>query len=339
MARTSATTHPGPVGDSPFWVDGALSPAGARECLRTLDADPGLEALLAVTLPAGTNPRTLLEQRRDGELGSADERRLLGELERVVYGPGGDPDAGERLHQLLATLHDRGRGLDAAVRRAGVLERSALAAGADGSHHPDLDELGAPDVGPADLPAGERPRPATPTSPRRRRVLYGVALGLVSAVAVAAASVIVVQALTPRPSLEVFTKPGDLPDGPAVTQVIDIVGGADLGAGPIRYVGSIGEATFFATLVQDTFHNPDDPREGVCLVGHFGDQVAGTVSVNCVERDVFTERGVTLPLTLTPSGEYAGINVDVDGASQGAAWGPTGDLRQIGVDELRALNE
>jgi hypothetical protein len=350
---TSATTPAEPADDDPtFWRAGRLTQAGAGECLRRLASGPALEAGLDAALPDGLRARDLLEQRRDGVVGSADERERLTHLEREAYGPGATSGADERLSRLQTTLRQNGRALDAAVRAAGIL--SVATAAGPGPAHGATFGAGAPGSrqgsGSAVTVEGSTSEQLAPTEPlsgptsaaanaaaapaRARRRLW-VGMVVLAGIAVAAASVLVVGALTPRPSLEIFARPAALPDGPSAALVLDITSEGQAGEGPIRYVGDIGEASFFVTLVRDTFHNPVDPQEGVCLVGHFGDEAGGTVSVNCVTRTEFDQQGVTQPLTLTPSGDYAGINVDVDGASSGAAWGPTGGLQEIGVQELR----
>jgi hypothetical protein len=344
-----------PGGDDPaFWQAGRLTPLGAAECLRRLAYDPALEASLDAALPDGLKSRELLEQRRDGVVGSAEERERLTRLEREAYGPGAASGADERLSRLQTTLRQNGRALDAAVRASGIQAaatgRGSAYGAASGAGAPGL-RRGSGSAAAVEGSAGEQSEPieppAEPTSeppsaertaapaPARPRWKLWLGMVVVAGIAVAAASVLVVGALTPRPSLEIFARPAALPDGPSTALVLDITSEGQAGEGPIRFVGDIGEASFFVTLVRDTFHNPVDPQEGVCLVGHFGDEAGGTVSVNCVSRAEFDQQGVTQPLTLTPSGDYAGINVDVDGASSGAAWGPTGGLQEIGVPELR----
>ncbi|WP_382309611.1 hypothetical protein [Herbiconiux sp. UC225_62] len=266
-----------------------------------------------------------MEQRRDGMLGTPAERERLRELEHAVYRPGASVDAETELEASLSRLHRRHEALDRAVEESGV-----LASGAAGSSaRPGVtDPSSGPEPAPAPLPAVDRSERPWWT---RSRILIA-AVGVVAIVAVA---VSVVQASVPRSSLEVFAQAAEPADEGRSDFVNQVLLQGVMGAGPVRYLGEQHGVRVFGALVGDTFHNPADPQEGICLTGFLGSDRLDSSTTKCALRADFDRLGVALFFTESTSGELESSSTAE--ATRAVVWGPTGGLREVTGEELDRL--
>ncbi|SDY61056.1 hypothetical protein [Herbiconiux ginsengi] len=256
-------------------------------------------------------------------LGTHADRARVRALEHAVYRPGASVDAETELSALLARLHAQHDALDRAVEASGMLDP-----GESGqpviTTHPDSP---APPV-PVSVSVGDRPAPRWWT---RSRILIA-AVGFVAVVAVAVG---VVQASVPPSSLEVFAQAAEPADEGRSDFVNQVLLQGVMGAGPVRYLGEQHGVRVFAALVGDTFHNPADPQEGVCLTGFLGSDRLDSSTTNCALRADFDRLGVALFFTETASGELESSATAE--ATRALVWGPTGGLREVVGEELDRL--
>ncbi|MCS5717866.1 hypothetical protein N1027_06930 [Herbiconiux sp. CPCC 205763] len=325
---TSATRSSGEA-----WAGRSLTAAGARECLRLIEGNARLGSQLDALLPPGRDAQALLEQRRDGTFGTRAERRQLDTLEHAVYRPGASVEAEGELAALLLRLQADQEALDRAVAASGMLDQGASGSLTTSmpapSQHAKPAEAAAPAPAPAGAAAlGRRPSPRWWT----RSGLLFAALGVA---AIAGITVSVVQASVPRPSLEVFAEPAEPADQGRSDFVNQVLLQGVMGAGPVRYLGEMQGVRVFAALVGDTFHNPADPQEGVCLTAFLGSDRLNSSTTNCALRSDFDRLGVAVFFTESDSGELES-SATAD-ATRAIVWGPTGDLREVEGDELDRL--
>ncbi|MFB2596261.1 hypothetical protein ACEXQE_00570 [Herbiconiux sp. P17] len=306
---------------SAHWAGRSLTPAGARECLRLIEADARLSDALDALLPPGCDARELLEQRRDGVLGNRAERERIRALEHAVYRPGASVDAENELSAQLLRLRGQEEALDRAVEASGMLE--------PGRARPLEAAPAAPPASAAS--SAESSSQPTPRWWTRSRILIA-ALGVVAIVAVAVG---VVQASVPRSSLEVFAQAAEPADEGRSDFVNQVLLQSVMGAGPVRYLGEKHGVRVFAALVGDTFHNPADPQEGVCLTGFLGSDRLDSSTTNCALRGDFDRHGVAVFFTESESGELESSATAE--ATRAIVWGPTGGLREVDGDELDRL--
>ena len=310
---------------STHWGGRSLTPAGARECLRLMDTDAGLADALTAMLPAGSDARELLEQRRDGVLGTRSERERIRALEHAVYRPGASVDAEAELEALLLRVRGRHEALDRAVAASGMLDRVTTPV------EPQPAPGSVPGPAPASAPASV---PAQP-EPRRWWTRTRILLAALGVVTIGAVVGNVVQASAPRSSLEVFAEAAEPADEGRSDFVNQVLLQGVMGAGPVRYLGEQHGVRVFAALVGDTFHNPADPQEGVCLTGFLGSDRLDTSTTNCALRADFDRLGVAVFFTESPSGELRSSATGE--ATRAIVWGPTGALREVEGDELDRL--
>jgi hypothetical protein len=259
--------------------------------------------------------RALLEQRRDGVLGSAAERERRRALEHAVYRPGASVDAEAELSALLARLHAEHDALDRAVAASGMLDPGAPA---------ELDPVS----------QGGHPQ-AAPTPARGWWTRTRILIAALAVVAATALTVSVVQAAAPRSSLEVFAQPAEPADEGRSDFVNQVLLQGVMGAGPVRYLGEQHGVRLFAALVGDTFHNPVDPQEGVCLTGFLGSDRLDSSTTNCALRDDFDRLGVAVFFTESPAGDLESSSTGE--ATRALVWGPTGGVREADGAELERL--
>ncbi|PPI24230.1 hypothetical protein C5D34_05510 [Rathayibacter sp. AY1B1] len=159
-------------------------------------------------------------------------------------------------------------------------------------------------------------RDSVPPRPRR---LLGVIAALVAVLGLAALGAAASVALAPRPSLEVFTEPWDVPDDVATRPLSTLASLRVFHWGPTRYLGSIAGVDYFATLSLDSFSAAELADESVCLYG-LARSDGDVVVTDCAATADFVATG----MTLSPD-DYHG-----DAGGAGVAWGPTGGIRSAG---------
>ena len=315
---------------SAHWAGRSLTAAGARECLRLIEADAGVADSLSALLPAGAEARELLEQRRDGVLGTSAEQERLRTLEHAVYRPGASVDAETERSALLQRLRGEQESLDRAVAASGILDPAAVESPVGpGSGSPLVSGSSA-----SAAPSASASSPA-PAPPRRWWTRTRILLAAVGGVAIGAVVGNIVQASVPRSSLEIFAEPAEPADEGRSDFVNQVLLQGVMGAGPVRYLGELRGVRVFAALVGDTFHNPIDPQEGICLTAFLGSDRLDTSTTNCALRDDFDRLGVAVFFTESSSGELeASATLD---ATRAIVWGPTGALREVDGAELDRL--
>lgn len=285
------------AGESRPEADTALSKTEASELLNRIDLDSHLESQLDLRLGSAGMARELLEQRRGGVDRSTDERTRVRQLERHVYGLNPPPGSESELSLLLATFRDRGSALDRAV----------LALAGDSN---------ARDATP---PVAPPPEPSA-SGHRRRfpRLLPRVLVGI-SVIAVCSVTGNVMQAMQAHSSLEVFIHPAVPPSSNDAMLTLKEVNAFE--RGPVRYLGSVGETEYFASMTSGLSETTDFTDDRICLIGVYSTgEVSGRSS--CVTRAAYDKAGVSL----TPNESGTASTVQ---AAPGAAWGPTGGLREV----------
>jgi hypothetical protein len=280
-------------------------------------------------------------------LGSRAEQERIRTLEHAAYRPGASVESEAELSALLLRLRGEAEALDRAVEASGMLEPGGSGAVATSARvvPPEGSSALPSAAGSTSVPASASssssaaaPAPAPASPAERWRHWWTRPRILIAALAVVALAAVVgnvVQASTPSPSLDVFARAAEPPDEGRSDFVNQVLLQGVMGAGPVRYLGEQHGVRVFAALVGDTFHNPADPQEGVCLTGFLGSDRLDTSTTNCALRDDFDRLGVAVFFTESPSGELE--SSATSDATRAIVWGPAGGLREVDGAELDRL--